>query len=84
VLPFAVPVELHLHASVLVDGDLVAGLAHDDGGLGAFDAGFGRIRRRSELGLAVDQCIARVESVGAPSAPGFEGCSVNVVLRRRD
>src|SRR5262249_24207089 len=47
-LAVAVPVELDLHAAVLVGEDLLAVGADDDGGLGAVDAGPGRPPRRPE------------------------------------
>ena len=42
VLALAVPVELHLHAAVLVGEDLLAGRADDDGGLRALHDRLGR------------------------------------------
>src|SRR5580765_8170192 len=45
---FAVPVELHFHAAVLVGVNLFAGGPDDDGGLAALDEGLRRDALRPE------------------------------------
>src|SRR4051812_16801191 len=54
VLADAVPVELHLHAPVLIGPNLFAGFAHDDSRLRAADHGLGGELRGPILRVALD------------------------------
>ena len=83
-LAFAVPVELHLHAAVLVGPDLLAGLADHDRGLRPGDDRLGRDARRAKRRLAVDRAERRTERSVRNRQAAFEIVRLDLVRARRD
>src|SRR5262249_31685590 len=79
-LPLAVPEELHLHAPVLVDVDLLALGTDDDRGLRAVDPRRRRLQPRTELHLRVDQRVAAGDLRPRTRTARMVGAGVELVV----